>query len=71
MFTDQLIHRVSKILPAEKKLQLLIYIGELEVLREKGIATNQSEEKVIKRTDQEHKLFINALLLSITRENPI
>jgi len=63
-----LIRRVSKLLDAERKVKLLTYIGELEVLRAKKEYTNKSEEKVINRTEEEHSFFITALLLNIIEE---
>jgi len=65
---DHLIRRVSKLLDAERKVKLLTHIGEIEVLRAKKEYNNQSEEKVINRTEEEHRLFIMALLLNIIEE---
>lgn len=62
---DGLIRRASKLLNAKEKAKLLTHIGELEILLDKKECNNKSEEKVINRTGEEHRLFTMAMLLNI------
>jgi len=94
--SEALMRRVAPLLSAEEKVKLLIWVGELELIRAGKIELtrppgvrmktfvegnpiieelaepeqkpNPSQVKLLKRTPEEHELFINALLMSIIEE---
>ena len=63
--TKQLIRRVSKLLTNEEKYKLMIWVGEIELIRAKGNPQSKSDEKIIKRSEAEHRLAINTKLFDI------
>ena len=67
--SEGLIRKVSTLLTREEQLKLMIWIGELEVLRDKG--DESVSEKLIKKTEEEHQLAVNSVLMEIIEEREL
>ena len=65
MLTENLIHKVSKLLTNEEKFKLLLWVGEIELIRAKKESHLKEEKRVIKRSETDHQLFINTTLFDI------
>lgn len=67
--SETIIRKAFQLMTKEEQIKFMIWVGELEIIRGGGRhPQNNSEKKLIKRTDEEHKLFINAVLMQIIED---
>ena len=67
--SEALIRRAFKLMTREEQVKLMIWVGETELIRARN---DQSiSEKLVKRTEEEHQLAVNSVLMEIIEEREL